>query len=64
MTTPAATWFVIVLTVVGAPGLARAQASPSQPVQPAPDPNAPRIAPPAPEASPQDVEKRVTDGQD
>jgi membrane-associated phospholipid phosphatase len=58
MTTPAATWFVIVLTMLAAPGLARAQVSPApQPVQPAPDPNAPRIAPPAPEASPQDVEQ-------
>lgn len=56
MATPAATWFVMICAALGAPGLARAQGSPPPPAQPAPDQNAPRIAPPAPEASPQEVE--------
>jgi membrane-associated phospholipid phosphatase len=59
-TPPAATWFVIVCAALGVPGLARGQVSPPQPVHPAPDPNAPGIAPPAPEASPQDVEEAKT----
>jgi membrane-associated phospholipid phosphatase len=63
MAKPAAIWVLIVSAGLGATGAARAQTSPPQPVQPASDPNAPRIAPPSPQASPQEVEQAKTTAQ-
>jgi membrane-associated phospholipid phosphatase len=53
----AAICFLGALAALGPVGVARAQTNPTPPVQRTPDPNAPRIAPPSPEASPQEVEQ-------
>ena len=69
MATPPQSWFVIcLLLALGAPApraraRRRRRRHGAEP-QPAPDPNAPRIAPPAPEASPQDVEDAEVDRQE
>jgi membrane-associated phospholipid phosphatase len=55
-----AIWFSIFSAALLAPGLGRAQTSAPQPVQPVPDPNTARIAPPSPRASPQEVEEAKT----
>ena len=66
MSTRGAIRLVLIASCLAASAAARAQSAPpakQTSAQPAPDPNAPRIAPPSPEAPPQEVEQAKSTAQ-